>query len=342
MQLVTFLSTDKQPRVGVLINSIVIDLAAAAPLVIEDIAGVAWDMLSLLRGADDGVSLDDVAAIQAAVLAMIGSDIDVSAAPAGNGRHNRGMAGSISIGGAEMVLPLDQVRLRAPLPQPHSLRMFDTFVEHARAIRQINGQQLPPAWYHYPTFAFGNHGAVYGPDEVIPMPVSEALDYSLEIACVIGREGRDITVDEAPAHIAGYTIINAWNARDIQVTEQIPGVGAPKARDFATSLGPWIVTADELELYTDDDGRFTMTMSARVNGIERSRGNTAAMHYTFAQMIAYASRDVTLYPGDVLSSGTVGGGCLAEATYGQGPWLQPDDNVEVEITGLGILRNQIG
>jgi len=341
VRLVTFVPMDKQPRAGILLGPAVIDLAAAAPLVLEDVAGLTWDMVSLLRGTQTDVSLEDIALIQDAVISLVGNDLDLDAEMTGNGSRNRGMTGSISIGGAEMLLPLEHVRLHAPLPHPHSLRMFDTFPQHAQMIRQLQGRTLPPAWYHHPAFVFGNHSSVYGPFEDIPIPGTEALDYALEIACVIGREGRDIAVDEAAEYIAGYMILNAWSARDIQAGEDISGLGAAKARDFATSLGPWLVTPDELELYADDDGRLTVNMLARVNGIEQSRGNAAGMHFPFGQMIAHASRDVTLYPGDVLSSGTVGGGCLAEITHGQGPWLAPGDIVELEITELGILHNRI-
>jgi fumarylacetoacetate (FAA) hydrolase len=158
---------------------------------------------------------------------------------------------------------------------------------------------------------------------------------------VIGREGRGIHPDDAELYIAGYMIMNDWSARDVQAEERPIGLGPAKAKDFATSLGPWLVTPDELELYTDDDGRLSLTMVARVNGVERSRGNAASMRFSFAEMIAHASRDATLYPGDVLGSGTVGGGCLLELTGGYGPWLERDDVVELEITGLGVLRNTI-
>ncbi len=173
------------------------------------------------------------------------------------------------------------------------------------------------------------------------MPRSLALDYELEVACVIGRAGRDIAEEDAEEYIAGYTIMNDWSARDLQREEMSVGLGPAKGKDFATSLGPWLVTPDELEELALGDGRFNLTMAARVNGVERSRGNFRDIYYTFAQMIARASRDVTLHPGDVLGSGTVGTGCLLELTGGEGPWLAPGDLVELEVTGLGTLRNRI-
>lgn len=342
MRLVTFIPSDGQPRAGVTLGTAIVDLAAAAPLALEDSEGHAWDMLSLLRGTEEGRGLEDVAEILSAVISQIGSDLDVADGTYGNGSRNQGMAGSISIGGVEMLLPMERVRLLAPLPRPSSLRLFEAFEQHVLNLHSIMGRALPSAWYRLPAFVFGNHGAVYGPDAVIARPASAALDYELELACVIGREGRDIDLDEALEYVAGYTIANDWSARDAQLDAEAGVLDSAKVKDFATSLGPWIVTPDELEIYADDDGRFNLMMTARVNGIERSRGNTASIHHTFASMIAHASRDATLYPGDVLCSGAVGGGSLLEITQGQGPWLEQDDTVELEITGLGMLRNRIG
>lgn len=341
MRLISFIAPDGQARAGVLLGPAVVDLAAAAPLVFEDTEQLRWDMLSLLRRDQDEVSLESAEMILAAVTSAAGGALDLSSGAGGNGSHNRGMAGSLSIGGAEMLLPLDQVRVLAPLPRPASLRDFFAFEAHIAAARRQHGREVPPQWYRFPAFYFGNHGAIYGPDARLPMPQSEALDYELELACIIGREGRDIPEEEASEYIAGYTIMNDWSARDTQAEEWPIGLGPAKAKDFATSLGPYLVTPDELEIYADDDGQLSLTMLARVNHVERSRGNSATMHYTFAQMIAHASRDATLYPGDVLGSGTVGTGCLLELTGGYGPWLERGDIVELEITGLGSLRNQI-
>src|SRR5690606_34443973 len=142
-------------------------------------------------------------------------------------------------------------------------------------------------------------------------------------------------------YIAGYMIMNDWSARDLQREEMTVGLGPAKGKDFATSLGPWLVTPDELEEFALGDDRYNLTMVARVNGVERSRGNARDMFYSFHQLVAHASRDVTLEPGDVLGSGTVGTGCLLELTAGQGPWLEEGDVVELEISGLGVLRNRI-
>ncbi len=340
MRLVTFVPPGERPRAGALLGPVVVDLAAAAPLVFEEAETLRWDMLSILCHDQEEVSLEGAAEVLAAVTSMVSGALP-DAPSGGNGSHNPGMPGSLSIGGVEMLFPLDQVRLLAPLPRPASLRDFYTFEQHVSTAMANRGREVPAEWYRFPAFYFSNHGAIYGPDEPVPMPQTESLDFELELACVIGREGRDIYEDEAAEYIAGYMIMNDWSARDVQGREISIGLGPAKAKDFATSLGPWLVTADELEIYADDDGRLSLEMVARVNSVERSRGNAASMYYTFSQMIAHASRDTTLYPGDVLGSGTVGTGCLLELTAGYGPWLERGDVVEMEITGLGLLRNQV-
>ncbi len=327
MRLVTFSPSAGSPRAGVLLGAAVVDIAAAAPLVLEAAEKQRWDLLSLLQADQDEVNLETAADIvDAVVQSSGGAEIGSS---------------EFQIGGIAMLYPLTQVRLIAPLPRPASVRDFFAFEQHVAAAAALRGLSVPQEWYRIPTFYFSNHAAIYGPDDTIPMPQSEALDYELEIACVIGRTGRNISPADAPNYIAGYMIMNDWSARDLQLHEMAIGLGPAKGKDFATSLGPWLVTPDELEIYTDDDGRLSLTMQARVNGEERSMGNAASMYYRFADLIAHASRDVTLYPGDVLGSGTVGGGCLLELTQGYGPWLARGDVVELEITGLGVLRNSI-
>lgn len=336
MRLVSFQHTDTTQRAGVLIGSTVVDVAAAAPLAFEQIEDVRWELLDILRGAPDGMGLDGVAEIVAAVLDQLGvGDADELAESAEQA------LGAFSIGGSMMLLSVDEVRLLAPLPRPHSLRDFYAFEQHVASGYRNRGRPIPPAWYEIPVFYFANHAAIYGPDEIIPMPRTRSLDYELEVACVIGRAGRDIQEEDAGEYIAGLTIMNDWSARDLQSQEMSVGMGPAKGKDFATSLGPWIVTLDELEPYARYDGRYNLTMLARVNGEERSRGNLGDCHYTFGQMIARASQDCTLYPGDVIATGTVGTGCLLELTDGKGPWLEPEDVVELEVTGLGTLSNRI-
>jgi len=310
--------------------------------VYEGQEGQRWQLLDILRGAPEWMGLDGAIDIAGAVLDQLGFDSadEFGTSAAGEDRPSS-MAGPISIGGIEMLLPLDEVRLVAPLPQPPSLRDFYAFEQHVATANRNRGRHVPPAWYELPVFYFGNHSAIYGPSADVPMPRTAELDYELEIACVIGRAGRDIAEEDAEEYIAGFTIMNDWSARDIQREEMSVGLGPAKGKDFATSIGPWLVTPDELELFALADGRYNLPMVARVNGVERSRGNFRDIYYTFAQMIARASRDASLYPGDILGSGTVGSGCLLELTGGQGPWLAEGDQVELEITGLGVLRNQI-
>jgi fumarylacetoacetate (FAA) hydrolase len=343
MRFVSFSYIDPFPRAGVLLGGVVIDLAVAAPLVFEGLEDARWQLLDILRGAPEDMGIDGAAEIAAAVLDQIGvsSADELEADATGNGTHDRGLTGAISIGGAEMALPIDEVRLLAPLPRPPSLRDFYAFEQHVETSYRARGRPVPPSWYEIPVFYFANHTAIYGPGADVPMPRTKALDYELEIACVIGRAGRDIAEEDAADYIAGYTIMNDWSARDIQREEMSVGLGPAKGKDFATSLGPWLVTPDELAEQELGDGRYNLAMVARVNGAERSRGTFRDIFYNFAQMIARASRDVTLEPGDVLGSGTVGTGCLLELTGGQGPWLAVEDVVELEVAGLGTLRNRV-
>lgn len=245
----------------------------------------------------------------------------------------------------ERGLPLNEVKLLTPVPNPPTMRDFYAFEQHVAAARAKRNLGMIPEWYEIPTFYFTNTSEIYGHDEPIPYPVgSKELDIELEIACVIGREGKDILVEEAGDYIAGYTIMNDWSARDFQRLDMKLNLGPGKGKDFATSLGPWLVTPDDLAARRTGSGaseRYDMTMLARVDGKEISRGNFKQIYYSFPQMIAYASRNVRLRPGDVLGSGTVGTGCLLEIGTGVHPWFQPGETVELEIDGIGILRNTI-
>ncbi|HLL78119.1 MAG TPA: fumarylacetoacetate hydrolase family protein [Ktedonobacteraceae bacterium] len=240
---------------------------------------------------------------------------------------------------------LSEVRLKTPIPEPPTLRDFYAFEQHVRAARLKRSAEMIPEWYEIPTFYFSNTSELYGHDEDVPYPVgSNALDIELEIACVIGREGKDIPVEKAADYIAGYTILNDWSARDFQAKDMKLNLGPGKGKDFATSLGPWLVTTDELEARKTGSGaseRYDMTMLARVDGQEISRGNFKDIYYSFPQMIAYASRNARLRVGDVIGSGTVGTGCLLEIGTQVHPWFQRGEVIELEIDGIGILRNRI-
>lgn len=344
MKLITFRQSYErmnEARAGVLLPYGVIDLQAAAPLVFEDLGDTRLDMLRLLDGGEDGLGLDAANAITNAVLEQLGGAVDVVSDE--NDPDAVDLAGTMSIGGQELLLPRSAVKILAPLPQPRSLRDFFAFEDHVANAQRLRGREVPPQWYKQPVFYFGNHQSIIGPDEPLAFPHTEKLDYELEVACVIGREGRDINADNVWDYIAGFTIMNDFSARDVQALEMSVGLGPAKGKDFATALGPMIVTPDELEDYLTNDGtNYQLEMIARVNGQELSRGNLADMHYGWGQIIAQASRDVTLYPGDVIGSGTVGSGCILELTPEVvGGWLEPDDIVELEVTGLGVLRNRI-
>jgi len=236
-------------------------------------------------------------------------------------------------------IPLSSVQLRAPLPRPSSIRDFYAFEEHVKTARGRRGLEIIPEWYEVPVFYFTNHRAVIGPEDQVQIPENcLRMDYELEIACVIGKEGTNLSVEEAEDYILGYTIMNDWSARDIQAHEMKVGLGPSKGKDFATSIGPWIVTKDELEQYKTDKS-YDLTMTATINGNVISNGNLSSIYYSFAQLISHASKNVTLYPGDVIGSGTVGTGCILELGEEKHRWLEDGDEVELSITGLGTLRN---
>jgi fumarylacetoacetate (FAA) hydrolase len=243
----------------------------------------------------------------------------------------------------ENLLPLNEARLHAPIPRPPTLRDFYAFEQHVMVANQNRGREVPENWYKFPVFYFTNPNSIFGPEEEIPYPpYTQELDYELEIAAVIGKAGVNIQPEEAPKHIFGYTIFNDWSARDVQRAEMKVRLGPAKGKDFASSLGPVIATAEEFTLeLASKPGVYEAAMVARVNGEERSRGNFRDIYWSFGQIIARASESVMLYPGDVIGSGTVGTGCLLELTKGEGPWLQPGDTVELDIEGIGVLRNHI-
>ncbi len=236
---------------------------------------------------------------------------------------------------------LKNIQLTAPLPKPTSFRDFVAFETHVKNATKRSGDTVAPEWYEMPIFYFSNPNAMKGPEEEVKRPSRcIRLDYELELACVIGKEGKNIKASEAEDYIFGYTILNDWSARDIQMKEMKVLLGPAKGKDFATSIGPYIVTKDELEPYRVGQ-RFNLEMTAKVNGEVLSKGNFKDIYYTFGDMIERASEDVTLYPGDIIGSGTVGFGCLLELGTEVHRWLEPGDEVELTITGLGSLTNKI-
>jgi 2-keto-4-pentenoate hydratase/2-oxohepta-3-ene-1,7-dioic acid hydratase in catechol pathway len=223
--------------------------------------------------------------------------------------------------------------LLAPL-RPRTLRDFLTFEGHLKNAFAGLGKAIPDEWYTVPAYYKGLPDTVIGPEAEIPWPAYSAkLDHELELGAVIGRAGKDISEADAYDHVFGYTIWNDLSARDVQTRELPVGMGPAKAKDWDGSnvLGPCIVTADELDI---GDVR----LRVRVNGVEWGGDTTAHMHFTFAQLIAYASQATTLRAGEVLGSGTATGGSGLELDR----WLQPGDLIEMEADGIGILRNRVG
>jgi len=242
-------------------------------------------------------------------------------------------------------LPLAGARLLAPVAAPPSVRDFYAFEQHVRTARSRRNLAMHPGWYKLPVFYFSNPAAVVGPEEPVAAPPrSDALDYELEVAVVLGRGGAGVTVEEADDLVAGFTIMNDWSARDVQRVEMQLSMGPVKGKDFATSLGPWLVTADEFAPAGVREVP-SATMVARVNGVEYSRADLDGVWWSFAEMIAYAAEATALLPGDVLGSGTCGTGCILELALVHGaeayPYLRPGDRVELEVDGLGVLANPV-
>jgi fumarylacetoacetate (FAA) hydrolase len=239
-------------------------------------------------------------------------------------------------------LSFDEVSFLSPL-KPTTLRDGYAFEQHVKTANKNRGREVPEEWYQFPVFYFTNPNAVFGHEDIIPYPpYTQAMDYELEIAVVIGKAGINIKPEDAEQYIFGYTIFNDWSARDVQRKEMMIGLGPAKGKDFASSFGPVIVTHESLaDKAVGRPGVYDLEMTARVNGVEMSRGNFKDMHWSFGEIIARASDSVMLYPGDVIGSGTVGTGCLLELTRFQGPWLNHGDVVELEIERIGILRNTV-
>jgi fumarylacetoacetate (FAA) hydrolase len=253
-------------------------------------------------------------------------------------------------------VPLKDLQLLAPVPLPTSCRDGYAFRQHVEAARRNRKVPMIPEFDQYPVFYFTNHHSITGPGEIRCMPDHfEKLDFELEAAIVICKQGRNIKAEEADDYIGGLMIMNDLSARKLQMEEMLLNLGPAKGKDFATVIGPWLVTPDELEEYVvpckeNHVGKsWNLEMKCRVNGVQVSSGNLADMNWTFAEIIERASYGVDLYPGDVIGSGTVGTGCFLELN-GTGKlndpdyteqWLRPGDVVEMEITGLGKLSNTI-
>ncbi len=245
---------------------------------------------------------------------------------------NHAFAENEGLNGEMLVFNLKDVQLKTPLSNPNSLRDFLAFEVHTKSGFERRKEPMPQEWYELPVYYKGNHRTLIGPEEPVLWPqYTEKLDYELELACVIGKKGRNIHESQAANYIAGYMILNDISARDIQGREMKCRLGPAKGKDFCSVFGPYLVTPDEV-----GDPR-NLRMTAKINGETWSDGNSSTSHWTFEQMIAHVSMDETLYPGDIFGSGTVGNGCGLELNR----WIQPGDEIELEIEKLGVLRNTI-
>jgi 2-keto-4-pentenoate hydratase/2-oxohepta-3-ene-1,7-dioic acid hydratase in catechol pathway len=256
------------------------------------------------------------------------------------------LAGERALRSPTDVLPLAQARLRPPIPNPPAIRDFSSFVEHYRAGIIAIGKSFDENWYGAPVFYFSNPNSLVADGEAVRIPgETRRMDYELEIGAIIGRECIDLDPAEAESAIAGYCIYNDWSARDLQFDEMARApIGPAKGKDSANGLGPFLVTPDELEDVREGRG-YDLAMTASVNGVEYSCGNWSSIYWSFAEMLAYASRNARLVPGDVIGSGTVGTGCILELAASHGsdrfPWLKEGDEVVLEVERLGALRNRI-
>jgi fumarylacetoacetate (FAA) hydrolase len=226
---------------------------------------------------------------------------------------------------------LSSVRFLAPVPEPPGVRDFYAYEGHVAAGAARRGREIAPYWYEAPAFYFSNPAAIHGPGEPVRRPASTSmLDFELEIAAVIGLDG------QGEPEIAGFALMNDWSARDVQASEVTVGLGPAKAKDFAISLGPWLVTPGELPYR---DGRLHLQARVEVNGEEIASGDASEKHYTWPDLVAHAARDTRLRPGDVLGSGTLAGGSLWELDTGR--WIEPGDVVALEAEGLGRLETPV-
>jgi fumarylacetoacetate (FAA) hydrolase len=301
MKLCTY-DTGNGPRAGVVVDERVLDAAT-------------------LLGAQSG--LRDVRAL----LELPNDPLTRLKSALGSANASRGVA-------------LASVRLRPPILQPPTVRDFMVYEGHAS---QGGTRQLSDAWYRLPIFYFSNPLRIFGPEDAVPYPsASDLLDYELELAAVIGREGSNVAEADALSYVAGFTIFNDWSCRDLQRDEMQVNLGPAKGKDSATSLGPWIVTTDELAPFIRD-GRLYVRCRLKVNGVQWMDNDGGLMYHTWGAMIERASRDSRIVPGDVLGGGTVTGGSIGEAIRNGLParYLEPWDVVEIEVEGIGVLRNTI-
>jgi 2-keto-4-pentenoate hydratase/2-oxohepta-3-ene-1,7-dioic acid hydratase in catechol pathway len=320
---VTFLG--KFTRIGVLVDNSIVDLNMAYVRYIDEggTTGRAYEVAAGLLPADmieffKGGRL----AKETAELA-----IDYAQQYIGRSKFFRGPQDE------KIIYSIKDVQVLAPVPRPNSIRDTLSFEGHMKSLENTIRRPMPDLWYQMPTYYKGNPCTVIGPDMSILWPsYTEKLDYELEFGLYIGKQGRNISAGDAHEHIAGYTIFNDVSARDLQRKEKSLTLGPTKGKDFNSSniMGPCLVTPDELDASN-------LRMTASINGEVWSEGCTADMHWSWPRIIEYISKSETLYPGDFIGSGTVPNGCGAELDR----WIQPGDVIELEVEGIGILRNQV-
>jgi len=228
---------------------------------------------------------------------------------------------------------IDQIKIKAPLLNPPSLKDFFAFEEHAKNGAKCRNEELPKEWYEIPAYYKGNHREIYGPGDEIPWPsYTRRLDFESEIACVIGKKGKNISEDKANDYIFGYMIFNDMSARDIQKKEMALRMGPAKGKDFANIFGPYLVTKDEVNPQKD------FSIKVKVNGEVWSEGHFKDQYWGFGLMVSYISQEESIYPGDILGSGTFYKGCGLDLDR----WIKPGDVLELEVQSLGVLKNTIG
>jgi 2-keto-4-pentenoate hydratase/2-oxohepta-3-ene-1,7-dioic acid hydratase in catechol pathway len=253
-------------------------------------------------------------------------------------------AGAEALASPAEVVRVDRVRLLPPIPRPPAVRDFMTFRQHIEVIRKAQGLELPKQFFELPVFYFTNPHALVGAHDPVPMPPGcQNLDFECEIGVVIGRDGENLDPKNAADHVVGYCLFNDWSARDVQRNEMEMRLGPAKGKDTATTLGPWLVTKDELEPWRRPRG-YDLQMVVSVNGREYGRDRWSNAFWSIGEIIAYASRGTKVCAGDVLGTGTCGNGCLAELRTGDAaayPWLAVGDEIVYEVEQLGRIANRI-
>jgi fumarylacetoacetate (FAA) hydrolase len=334
MKLVTFELGGRQSG-GILVGDVVIDLTAAFP----------WFERESGRPADPTHVLERYGA---GILGFIEHAKEARAAADEIVRRFEESRTPAAFAGHPLTHSLASVALRSPLPRPPSMRDGYAFRQHVETARKNRGLEMIPEFDQFPVFYFTNHQAVIGPGDLRAQSLHlDRLDFELEAAIVIGHRGRNVPASQADALIFGFTIMNDFSARALQMEEMKLSLGPAKGKDFATALGPWLVTVDEIApcaTATPGGSKWDLAMRAFVNGTQVSEGNVRDMSWTFAQILERASYGATLHPGDVVGSGTCGTGCFLELNGSKitsNQWLRPGDVVALEIDRLGRLENRV-